>query len=765
MASGGLFSRVKKGLHHPSKVEKIAPVDQLCRTCTNLELSAEDFIVQPPIREHSNRARLHSFELGTFRDIFQRVNCPLCRLIKKAVDVPENEQYSRNDLSICQLEWIQDGREVTAWGLHGPVTTPKTRRLRILSSSKGFPDAYIMLVAPKGLPNTKTAFLGRPVKGEHIDIEQLRQWIKACNDNHCAKGGICGQALRPDFEELVCQPWFRVVDVDSMTIVSEPKGRFLALSYIWGGTPTFTTTTSNIDQVSSEGGLGRIPGSLPRTIEDAIRLTKLLGERYLWVDALCIIQDEAEDRMRNIEVMDLIFGGAFLTICAATQKDSNIGLCGLDPIPRIFNQHIEECSPDLQLMGSRIAESYIRDSIWNTRAWTFQERHMSTRCLIFVEGRVYFQCKRSIICEDIHSNEEYVTEGLGGWSLELSNAPYRLFQEENPLRQYNNSVKLYTTRSLTFSSDVLKAFRGIEKVLAMNLCTVFVCGLPRAYFDWALLWEPQSLAKNRDDKSMRKHELSALSVHRRNGFPSWSWAGWIIGAEYKPSTVSGTLINLHNWLSEHTWIVWYMSTPHTNTARLLWKGESKMSLSGQWKGYPEKPSGRAQVVDEDGAKRPTVPLREPKFVTESISEEGEQHLLQFWTHSAYFHLTEELRHESSPFPSNIGDGLRRYGIADNKGNWCGTITLPKFYNKNIDAVFHFVAISDAREFSMEEHDSWTYYVPRGREDSEWDLYYVLLVEEGEREGVLRRCGLGKIYKTAFANSLDPGYGWREFMLE
>lgn len=80
---------------------------------------------------------------------------------------------------------------------------------------------------------------------------------------------------------------------------------------------------------------------LPRTIRDAVDFVSRLGERLLWVDALCLIPDDPLDIQRGTTVMDLIYGNSILTIAAAGGKDADAGLAGVHPGTRVATQHIE----------------------------------------------------------------------------------------------------------------------------------------------------------------------------------------------------------------------------------------------------------------------------------------------------------------------------------------------------------------------------------------------------------------------------------------
>ena len=77
--------------------------------------------------------------------------------------------------------------------------------------------------------------------------------------------------------------------------------------------------------------------------------------------------------------------------------------------------------------------------------------------------------------------------------------------------------------------------------------------------------------------------------------------------------------------------------------------------------------------------------------------------------------------------------------------------------------YELIAISEAKDFTPEEFTGWNYYIPKERDESEWDLWYVLLVEKID-EVVVRRVGLGKVFQEAFENSCSPGKEWKEFIM-
>lgn len=110
--------------------------------------------------------------------------------------------------------------------------------------------------------------------------------------------------------------------------------KYVALSYVWGQVSTFRLGRNNLERLSAEGSLSAIRHELPRTVNDAIDLIAALGQRYLWVDSLCLVQDDEEDVSMGIEQMNSIYHGSYLTIVAASGADASAGLPATAASPR-----------------------------------------------------------------------------------------------------------------------------------------------------------------------------------------------------------------------------------------------------------------------------------------------------------------------------------------------------------------------------------------------------------------------------------------------
>jgi hypothetical protein len=714
--------------------------------------------------------------LGSLMEIRERsYRCPFCKLVLQAAQEQTENVLSEEPANslICCASWQIDGHEIDSSGLS---TTARTRRIRLHWNSSDFQDSYIVLLGDPSENAADSLFLGRRIGSDIDTVQLMRTWLNLCEEYH---GPIWGCHAGDRFEHMRSRPYFGVVDVVEMKLTSLPRGsRYVALSYTWpdsSHSTRFTTKKGHITSLQIPNGLQRYIDIFPRAIRDSFDLLRRLGERYLWVDSICIVQDSKDALELNLKMMDQIYGNAYFTICAADDPDATAGLVALhpkNPEKRHASQFIEEYAPGVRLMVSQLTESYIWKSKWNTRAWTFQERLLSSRCVIFSRGQVFFQCRRAAMSEDIWSESPNA-----GWSIGLAKSPQQLLSilPVRPVQVYGRLVEMYTLRNLDFKDDILAAFNGISNVLEGAMNTKFVYGLPDGFFDWALLWDSRHYQRRRLER--RKRDSAGRKLE--SVFPSWSWCGWLGAVHYKHALSSLSLhpLEMQWWFESHTWIVWYVrdcwgrlrlirqpqlsvsSKVDIESAALgtLNLGQSKsIDMYGREMHYP------AQDGTTFYRTLPDFPYSIEKADPEEKRDPFRPDLrfLQFWTWSAQLYVSFDDSHEK-PKPHE----LRRFGILDSKGDWCGSILLRQDWEKKIDDehVQEFLAICDAKDFSPEEYDTWNYYIPVEREYSSWDLYYVLMIEH-DKEGIARRAGLGKVFKEAFSYSCGRAKAWNEFIL-
>ena len=370
---------------------------------------------------------------------------------------------------------------------------------------------------------------------DQIDLELVTCWLKTCKEHHNSTylqhnliNGSITLGTPTDFHDqstLIFQPCqpisvntiasdLTLVDVKRECLVDMPVNtKYIALSYVWGGPQPFQNVTSRRKFLYKPHSISVDDEAIPRTICDAIRLVANLGERYIWVDSLCICQDEVENKMSQIMNMGNIYSQALLTIIAASGSNANAGLPGVRAFSRDSAQR-NECVQGMILANELPPlEVIMGQSHWNTRAWTYQEKQLSSRCLIFCKTHIFFQCNQTVFKED---------SGLRNHAIP-SDLALKIRGERQPIwRSYRRAVTEYTKRNISDESDAVNAFQGIASLLQPAFKGDFLFGLPETELDIALLWRPISLIRRRVSPQT-KGPL----------FPSWSWAGWIGEVAYR----------------------------------------------------------------------------------------------------------------------------------------------------------------------------------------------------------------------------------------
>jgi hypothetical protein len=247
--------------------------------------------------------------------------------------------------------------------------------------------------------------------------------------------------------------------------------------------------------------------AVPKTIRDAIRFVALVKERFVWIDSLCICQDDQENKMEQISNMGNIYSDAVFTLVATYGTTCHAGLPGVTPMSRNRFQGTE-CVQNMTLAPELPSlDSVIKKSRWEKRGWCYQEKELSRRCIFFGEESVYFRCNRTEFSED---------SGLTNLDPRGNASLNKIQGESHPVwDDYSRAVNYITARKLTQEDDILNAFIGVASLLQPAFKCDFLFGLPETELDNSLLWQPTGWTRRRDD-----------SVTQTPIFPSWTWAGW-----------------------------------------------------------------------------------------------------------------------------------------------------------------------------------------------------------------------------------------------
>lgn len=179
----------------------------------------------------------------------------------------------------------------------------------------------------------------------------------------------------------------------------EIQDRYIALSHCWGqlsDDQRFCTYESNLDQRMADISYDR----LPPTFRDAVNVTRALGVRYLWIDSLCIIQQNAADWANEAGRMEDVFSNAHYTIAASSASSSLVGFLG----SRMPRDAIGVTTPSGPVYLAEAIDDFATDvekSILSTRGWVFQERALSRRTIYFTSKQVYWECGDGVVCETL----------------------------------------------------------------------------------------------------------------------------------------------------------------------------------------------------------------------------------------------------------------------------------------------------------------------------------------------------------------------------
>lgn len=353
----------------------------------------------------------------------------------------------------------------------------------------------------------------------------MRKWIDDCISEH----PLC-QAEGPPFvptrllyvgDEEHHELRLILTAVDpTLQDFHDAQVSYAALSYCWGDTKKYPPLETRDATLQSR--LKGIPFSeVPPTIQDAVTVTRKLKLQYLWIDALCILQGNAEDWQKESATMTQVYGHAYVTIAAAVGNSSHSGFLGLNrnkeraqiPCHAMLKRHGISghmyLSPTTYYYDWSDFEEDIEVSTWNKRAWTFQERNISRRVLYFGK-KLYFQCQS---CSRIENLPKHIVDSNAGSSQ--SERIHKVTRDSNAKRMlykfWRDAVRTYSSRALSYESDRLPAISGVAHHIADITSSEYLAGLWQDDLLIGLLWSTDT-GSGRAPR--RPEEYLA---------PSWSW--------------------------------------------------------------------------------------------------------------------------------------------------------------------------------------------------------------------------------------------------
>ena len=344
---------------------------------------------------------------------------------------------------------------------------------------------------------------------EGLDLSPVRQWLSQCDKSDTHAKCKATAIEWTDFPGIN----FRLIDSKRRCIIDtgEDVPPFIVLSYVWGGDqPKLTSSTAAL--LKGEGGLDKVWDSIPTTIRDAISVCQELGERYLWVDALCITQDSSKDRRIQVLRMRQIYASAKCTIAAVSSMAASEGL-----MPKTKRSSAGGCQSEAEL------DELVDNAPWSTRGWCYQEKVLSHRMIFFTSSGVYLQCQEGTFNSQGALLPPSPNGNVGKFNQVGAMLPTSL-AEDDDLEAYLSAVEYFSQRKVTMRGDKMNAFQGVLQRYSKSMngqASAFSFGLPVFAFDQTFCWRTTL------------HSPAA----RNDAFPSWSWLGWDVPVTFERDLV------------------------------------------------------------------------------------------------------------------------------------------------------------------------------------------------------------------------------------
>lgn len=303
--------------------------------------------------------------------------------------------------------------------------------------------------------------------------------------------------------------------------------QYCALSYCWGPSGlkgSYHTTIETLEERKRKIDLQ----NLPQTIQDAIRICRSLKIGYLWVDALCIVQDCKVDWQTESAKMGAIYARSHVTI-AAEASDSADGGCfnnREESLGVALEEHfvIRNILPDgrqscFYISPDKTTHNYstLDMGMLGSRGWCYQEQMFSPRILHYTRRQLVWECRKNFLGAD-HITSTRFSKKFSLLKLDVASPESQLWS------WYINVIHGdYAGRKLTFESDKVPAISSLARIYYRQIKSPYLAGLWLRDIEWGISW----VCTGETSKPLY------------NGCPSWSWASTDSEVSWpsKPSTI------------------------------------------------------------------------------------------------------------------------------------------------------------------------------------------------------------------------------------
>ncbi|OTA87085.1 hypothetical protein M434DRAFT_375966 [Hypoxylon sp. CO27-5] len=395
--------------------------------------------------------------------------------------------------------------------------------------------------APLGFPQ-----LPKPGSSEQLVL--IREWLLNCDLAHECKPppSPTGESRMPT----------RLLDVGTstspairlITTNGQPDSAYVALSHCWGNVPEnlrFFTNRGNIR--SHEEGI--YFKTLPKTFQDAVTVTRGIGIQYLWIDSLCIIQQDIEDWGTNAGRMETVFSSAYCTIAASSASSYLEGF--------IHDRKDRPCviikKGDMRAYVCKYIDNFhydVEQAVLNKRGWVLQERALSRRTIHFTSNQVYLECGDGVQCETLARLHNSKAEFLGDPNFPKSALQYF---RDGRIVLFQTLYEMYSKLAFSVPTDRSMGILGLERRLAKTFDTGGDYGVLECYPGRSLIWKRECSDK-----------LRRISYPDNCAVPSWSWMAYSGEISYVSAPFGGV-----SWNKEQLHIPFGEDRRLRNTTHML----------------------------------------------------------------------------------------------------------------------------------------------------------------------------------------------------
>ncbi|KAF2474482.1 HET-domain-containing protein, partial [Lindgomyces ingoldianus] len=283
---------------------------------------------------------------------------------------------------------------------------------------------------------------------------------------------------------------------------------YVALSHCWGAFQTYKTEKHSLNDRLT----GLSWSHIPETFQDAILITRSLGFHFIWIDSLCIVQDDLDDWAGESSRMNSVYANAALTIAAATAEDDTQGFLQR----RYYASYLIPTGDN----GTKIKiRRFLHDDSFDQpgplarRGWVLQERLLSRRILYYEQDEMVWECRENRHCECGHKLSFDRNKGTPSSKTPLVDA-YYFTQSSVPTSETYSwwrkwVVPEYILLQLTKLSDRLPALSGLATAMRLKSRVTYLAGIWLEDLAPSLLWRTFGHARLVIDEYIA---------------PSWSWA-------------------------------------------------------------------------------------------------------------------------------------------------------------------------------------------------------------------------------------------------